>query len=363
MPSPVLRSKFPPFLFSTIHRLFDSGNPEFSAAGWSLRRWCLIALVVLGLPFVFATSATAQSSPILTWNTNPESDIAGYIVHLGTASGNYSVVQDVGMVTSYTFSGLSSATVYYCAVQAYNTAGMTSGISSELSFTPQSTTVVPWSSSPILSWSSNPESDIAGYIVHLGTVRGNYPVVQDVGKVMSYAFTGLSSSTVYYCAVQAYNVSGLLSGISSEISFSPQSAAAVFNTWASSSGLSGAAGAPSAMPFQDGVKNVLKYAFNMNAGAADTRVLKAGDGTVGLPVFSVDQSKSPPSFTVEFLKRKGSGLVYTPKSSTDLKTFQSMNETPTVTSIDATWERVKIERPINSVTTPKLFGIVEVTLP
>ena len=40
-----------------------------------------------------------------------------------------------------------------------------------------------------------------------------------------------------------------------------------------------------------------------------------------------------------------------------------MNETPTVTSIDATWERVKIERPINSVTTPKLFGIVEVTLP
>ena len=107
----------------------------------------------------------------------------------------------------------------------------------------------------------------------------------------------------------------------------------------------------------------MKYAFNMNAGAADTRVLKAGDGTVGLPVFSVDQSKSPPSFTVEFLKRKGSGLVYTPKSSTDLKTFQSMNETPTVTSIDATWERVKIERPINSVTTPKLFGIVEVTLP
>lgn len=215
----------------------------------------------------------------------------------------------------------------------------------------------------MLKWNPNSESDIAGYTVHLGTASGDYTVVQDVGNMTNYAFNGLSSNTVYYCAVQAYNVAGQTSGVSSEISFSPQSAAGVFNTWASSGGLSGTAAAPLAMPFQDGVENVLKYAFNLNPGAPDIRVLKAGNGTAGLPVFSVDQSKSPPSFTVEFIKRKGSGLVYTPKSSTDLKTFQSMNETPTVTSIDATWDRVKIERPINPVTTPKLFGIVEVALP
>ncbi len=360
MPSPILRRKFPPFLFSKNHPSTSSGNPELTAANRSLRRLCLNAILALGLPFALATSALAQSSPTLIWNSNPESDIAGYIVHLGTVSGNYSVVQDVGNVTSYAFTGLSSTTVYYCAVKAYNASGLVSGFSSEISFSPQPAIDV---FNPTLTWNSNPESDITGYLVHLGTVSGNYSVVQDVRNVTSYAFSGLSSATVYYCAVKAYNASGQVSGISSEISFSSQSATDVFNTWATSGGLTGAAAVPSAMPFQDGVKNVLKYAFNMNAGAVDIRTLKEGNGTAGLPVFGVDQSKSPPSFTVEFIKRKGSGLVYSPKSSADLKTFEAMNETPTVTSIDATWERVKIEKPINTVTTPKLFGIVEVTLP
>ena len=117
------------------------------------------------------------------------------------------------------------------------------------------------------------------------------------------------------------------------------------------------------MPFHDGVPNLLKYAFNMNAAGPDTRTLARGTGTAGLPVYALDQSSSSPVLTIEFLQRKGSGLVYTPKSSTDLGVFVPMTETPVVTSIDATWERVTIQKTVNTLSTPRLFGIVEVTIP
>ncbi len=40
-----------------------------------------------------------------------------------------------------------------------------------------------------------------------------------------------------------------------------------------------------------------------------------------------------------------------------------MTGTSSVTSIDAEWERVTLETDINPSTTPKIFGIVEVSMP
>jgi hypothetical protein len=80
-------------------------------------------------------SLQAQTSLTASWNPNPEPDIAGYIVHLGTSSRNYSLVTDVVEGTSVVLTGLTPSTTYYCAVQAYNTSGMMSEMSDEVSRT------------------------------------------------------------------------------------------------------------------------------------------------------------------------------------------------------------------------------------
>ena len=68
---------------------------------------------------------------------------------------------------------------------------------------------------------------------------------------------------------------------------------------------------------------------------------------------------------VEFLRRKGSGLIYTPKRSSTLApgSFVAMGGTPVVTFIDANWERVVVQESANPVILPKSFAIVEVSLP
>ena len=70
-------------------------------------------------------------------------------------------------------------------------------------------------------------------------------------------------------------------------------------------------------------------------------------------------------FRVEFIRRIGSGLIYTPKKSASLSppSWLLLTDTPTVLPINASWERAIYEEPYDPVTTPKLFGRVEVTLP
>lgn len=221
--------------------------------------------------------------------------------------------------------------------------------------------------SVLVGWTANPEPDIAGYIVYRGTTSGvttgTYATVQDVGNVTTYESSGLSTGVVYYFALQAYNMDGLMSELSDEITVTLEEVNALFAAWASAGNLSGFDATPSAIPFGDGVSNTLKFAFNMNPGAADVRTLVKGAGTAGLPVISLDGSGPQQQFTVEFLRRKDSGLVYQPKISTDFGAYELMTEVPTVTDIDATWERVVIKKTVDTSTTPRLFGTVEVTMP
>ena len=215
-----------------------------------------------------------------------------------------------------------------------------------------------------VAWNANPESDISGYNVHLGTVSGGaITQTQDVGNSVSAALSGLLPGMTYYCTVQAYNLSGLTSAYSSEISFTTHAPGVLFDTWAGVANLSGGAAQLEAMPFKDGVANLLKYAFNMNAAAADLRVLPEGVGTAGLPVFTLEPSGSQLVFKVEFLRRKGSGLVYLAQTSSDLVNFVPMGGTTSVQDLDASWDRVTIHNSYDAASTRKLFGKVEVTMP
>lgn len=94
---------------------------------------------------VAAGLALAQSAWCATfsWNANSESNIAGYKVYYGTASGNYSQSADVGKVTQATISTLTPGSIYYAAVAAYNTSGKEGAKSSEVSFTASGTSTTP----------------------------------------------------------------------------------------------------------------------------------------------------------------------------------------------------------------------------
>lgn len=141
--------------------------------------------------------------------------------------------------------------------------------------------------------------------------------------------------------------------------------AASFSLWATNSGLIGNDTLPTATPFGDGVENLLKYAFNMNTSGPDVSVLVSGTGTSGLPTVSFDAGAPQPFLRVEFLRRKASGLIYTPMVSTSLtpESFNPMTGPATVTDINDDWERVIAEQPCDPQTAPACFAVVRVALP
>ena len=77
-----------------------------------------------------AAQATGAS---LTWSANNESDLAGYRVYYGTASGSYSGSVDAKKVTAFTVVGLEAGKTYYFALKAYDAAGNLSAYSNQAS--------------------------------------------------------------------------------------------------------------------------------------------------------------------------------------------------------------------------------------
>jgi hypothetical protein len=70
----------------------------------------------------------------LAWDADNETNIAGYQVQYGPASGDYTQVSDVGNTTTSTLTGLEPGHSYYFVVRAYNTSGVESVPSNEVKF-------------------------------------------------------------------------------------------------------------------------------------------------------------------------------------------------------------------------------------
>ena len=55
-----------------------------------------ITYFCISILFLSAAFNASAADLKLAWNANSESDLAGYKIYYGTASGNYSVSKDVG---------------------------------------------------------------------------------------------------------------------------------------------------------------------------------------------------------------------------------------------------------------------------
>ena len=89
---------------------------------------CLILLIS------FASQIPGAQTVTLAWDSILQPDLAGYRVHWGTASGDYTQTTDVGNTTRTVISNLTDGTTNFFAVTAYNTAGVESLPSNEVSY-------------------------------------------------------------------------------------------------------------------------------------------------------------------------------------------------------------------------------------
>lgn len=102
-----------------------SGSVTISAPGASTK----------SVPVTLVLSAPTASTAFLSWSANTESDLAGYKIYRGTASGSYGspiAVVEKG-TTSYNVSALQSGTTYFFAITAFDVSGNESPYSNEVS--------------------------------------------------------------------------------------------------------------------------------------------------------------------------------------------------------------------------------------
>jgi len=139
-----------------------------------------------------------------------------------------------------------------------------------------------------------------------------------------------------------------------------------FDNVVTAAGLTGPAATPSAMPFGDGIANLLKYAFQMNLAGPDVHaLLPGGAGNSGLPIAQLVNIGGQTFYQLEFIRLKGSGMTYTPQKSTTLApgSFVAMIGAITVQNLGAECERVIVSEPVDLATTPNLFTRLQLTLP
>ena len=109
----------------------------------------LFFLLFLSLPLLLFAVVNANAAQVtLAWNASTSSNVAGYKLYYGTASGNYAYYINVGNVTIYTLSGLSAGATYYFAVTDYASTGTESGCSNQVSYTVPSASSCTYSISP-----------------------------------------------------------------------------------------------------------------------------------------------------------------------------------------------------------------------
>src|SRR5437588_11967925 len=99
-----------------------------------MSRYALISLLLTIISAAVSFSAHA-ASVTLVWNPSPGTNVAGYNVYYGVASRTYTNKVNVGNATNATVSGLIEGTTYYFAVTAYDTYGLESDYSNEMSYT------------------------------------------------------------------------------------------------------------------------------------------------------------------------------------------------------------------------------------
>jgi len=105
-----------------------------------MKQWIAAAVLALcvsawGEPATNATVSVSWSFPTENISGSPLTDLGGAKIYYGTASSNYTHVIDAGTATNLTIIGLAFGKTYYVNGTCYNTAGMESDYTVEVTKT------------------------------------------------------------------------------------------------------------------------------------------------------------------------------------------------------------------------------------
>jgi hypothetical protein len=139
-------------------------------------RLFLPATLLSGISFLAAVSSQAAQSVTLAWNPSSGPNLAGYRVHKGTVSGTYTQTIDVGNIATATISNLTAGVTYYFVVSAYNTAGVESARSNQVSFTATAVPSLNFVPSRDLVWRNTATGQVALWSMN-GTNIAQNPVI------------------------------------------------------------------------------------------------------------------------------------------------------------------------------------------
>lgn len=188
----------------------------------------------LSSPVEGATNVPVEA----TINWNPELDVFGYSISLGTTVGGTDIANNVSVGVTPSFTpplGLPESTTIFvtisvlidqtttvvCDSQSFTTTNVTTppGCSQ---LTSPTNGAIDISVDPILQWSYAPRA--TGYLITIGTTPGATDVLNglDVGNTLNFNVTpDLNPNTTYYVTIIPYNENGQTLGCS-ETSFTTE---------------------------------------------------------------------------------------------------------------------------------------------
>ncbi len=177
------------------------------------------SLLPVNAPSGLTATAVSTNQIDLSWTDNSNNEDGFYIERKTGVGGTYTQIASVGIgVTNYSDTGLTPGTTYYYTVKAYNLVGE-SAYSSEVYATtfsllpvnaPSGLTATAVSTNQIdLSWTDNSNNEDGFYIERKTGVGGTYAQIDTIGaNVTIYSDTGLTTETIYYYRIKAYNIAG-----------------------------------------------------------------------------------------------------------------------------------------------------------
>ena len=162
-------------------------------------------MTVIRIVFAFVCFSTlilivpslAEADVTISWDSNVESDLAGYQILYGLAPRTYTSIVDIGNSTSHQFTNLEPGRTYYFSVRAYDRDGLTSPLSAEVSTTNRAAAAL---SLPNLLMSHKSPVKVGTRLVFGAAAAGGMPPYQyqwfiSVGRVTTVLRTWSTEAT------------------------------------------------------------------------------------------------------------------------------------------------------------------------